>query len=177
MKTEDAIKFLSEKLSGPKQSQHTITEKMKFNLKPETVLSEPKEISSDKVENSELEIMIVDDDHNTLFTLAEIVQSVNCNSIIAHNGKECLELLETKTPDLILLDIIMPEMDGFKTISQIKRNKKWSDIPVFAVTAKAMKQDNEIILKHGFTDFIPKPVNAAFVTKKIQTLISQLKTT
>jgi len=154
-----------------------VTEKVKFNLKPETVLSEPKEIKSDNVENSELDIMIVDDDHNTLFTLAEIVQSVNCNSIIAHNGKECLELLETKTPDLILLDIIMPEMDGFKTINQIKRNKKWSDIPVFAVTAKAMKKDNEIILKHGFTDFIPKPVNAAFVSQKIQTLISQLKTT
>ena len=153
------------------------TEKVKFNLKPETVLSEPKEVKSDNVENSELDIMIVDDDHNTLFTLAEIVQSVNCNSIIAHNGKECLELLETKTPDLILLDIIMPEMDGFKTISQIKRNNKWSDIPVFAVTAKAMKKDNEIILKHGFTDFIPKPVNAAFVANKIKTLISQLKTT
>jgi CheY-like chemotaxis protein len=68
-------------------------------------------------------------------------------------------------------------MDGFKTINQIKRNKKWSDIPVFAVTAKAMKKDNEIILKHGFTDFIPKPVNAAFVSQKIQALISQLKTT
>jgi len=122
-------------------------------------------------------VLIVDDDPNTLFTLAEIVQSINCNSIIAHNGKECLELLETKIPDLILLDIIMPEMDGFKTISQIKKNSRWSDIPVYAVTAKAMKNDNEIILKHGFTDYIPKPVNPALVTYKIQSLITQLKTT
>jgi len=128
-------------------------------------------------EESQLEILIVDDDPNTLFTLAEIVQSINCNSIIAHNGKECLELLETKIPDLILLDIIMPEMDGFKTISQIKKNSRWSDIPVYAVTAKAMKNDNEIILKHGFTDYIPKPVNPALVTYKIQSLITQLKTT
>ncbi|HEY6435376.1 MAG TPA: ATP-binding protein, partial [Ignavibacteriaceae bacterium] len=124
-----------------------------------------------------LEIMIVDDDPNTLFTLAEIVQEANCNPIIAHNGKECLELLELKIPDLILLDIIMPEMDGFKTIKQIKKNNKWSDIPVIAVTAKAMKEDNEIILKHGFTDYIPKPVNPAFVEHKIQQLITQLKTT
>ncbi|MFI5236710.1 MAG: response regulator, partial [Ignavibacteriales bacterium] len=126
---------------------------------------------------SGLEIMIVDDDPNTLFTLAEIVQEANCNPIIAHDGKECLELLETKIPDLILLDIIMPEMDGFKTISQIKKNNKWLDIPVIAVTAKAMKEDNEIILKHGFTDYIPKPVNPAFVAHKIQQLITQIKTT
>lgn len=150
--------------------------KVKSNFKLETVTSEPAGIRPGS-EESELDIMIVDDDPNTLFTLAEIVQSANCNPIIAHNGKECLELLELKIPDLILLDIIMPEMDGFKTISQIKRNNKWSDIPVFAVTAKAMKKDNEIILKHGFTDYLPKPVNPAFVTYKIQSLITQLKTT
>ncbi len=87
------------------------------------VISEPVVIQPVN-EVSELDIMIVDDDPNTLFTLAEIVQEANCNPIIAHDGKECLELLETKIPDLILLDIIMPEMDGFKTIKQIKKNNK-----------------------------------------------------
>jgi CheY-like chemotaxis protein len=71
----------------------------------------------------------------------------------------------------------MPEMDGFKTIKQIKANSKWADIPVVAVTAKAMKEDKEIIIRHGFTDYIPKPVNPAFVSHKIQTLITQLKIT
>ena len=125
----------------------------------------------------DLNILIVDDDPNTLFTLAEIIRSADCNPILANNGKECLEVLEEKIPDLIFLDIIMPEMDGFKTIKQIKKNEKWADIPVFAVTAKAMKEDNEIIVRHGFSDYIPKPVNPAFVTHKIQTLIAQLKTT
>ena len=152
-------------------------DEIKSNFKSETDEIEPVIIQPINNENSELEIMIVDDDPNTLFTLAEIVQSANCNPIVAHNGKECLELLEIKTPDLIFLDIIMPEMDGFKTINQIRKNKKWSDIPVFAVTAKAMKEDNEIILKHGFTDYIPKPVNPAFVQYKIQSVITQLKTT
>lgn len=146
------------------------------NFRSETVNSES-EVIQPVNEIAGLEILIVDDDPNTLFTLAEIVQEANCNPIIAHNGKECLELLELNTPDLILLDIIMPEMDGFKTIKQIKQNNKWSDIPVIAVTAKAMKEDNEIILKHGFTDYIPKPVNPAFVEHKIQQLITQLKTT
>jgi two-component system chemotaxis sensor kinase CheA len=152
------------------------TSELISNVKSETVNSEPVVIQPVN-EVSELDIMIVDDDPNTLFTLAEIVQEANCNPIIAHNGKECLELLETKIPDLILLDIIMPEMDGFKTIQQIKKNNKWSDIPVIAVTAKAMDEDHKIILKHGFTDYIPKPVNPAFVEQKIQQLITQLKTT
>jgi len=150
---------------------------IKSKVKSDIYEIEPVVFQPKNNENSELDIMIVDDDPNTLFTLAEIVQSANCNPIVAHNGKECLELLEIKTPDLIFLDIIMPEMDGFKTINQIRKNEKWSDIPVFAVTAKAMKEDNEIILKYGFTDYIPKPVNPAFVQYKIQSVITQLKTT
>lgn len=145
-------------------------------VKIENVTSES-DVNKSSVLQSDLDILIVDDDSNTLFTLAEIVRSINCNPILANSGKECLEILETKIPDIILLDIIMPEMDGFKTIKQIKRNSKWADIPVFAVTAKAMKNDNEIILRHGFTDYIPKPVNPAFVSYKIQNIFSRLKTT
>jgi CheY-like chemotaxis protein len=126
-------------------------------------------------QNFKAEVLIVDDDADTLYTLDEIVQGCNCNTVLAKSGKECLAALEQKTPDLILLDIMMPEMDGFQTLKQLKLNKKWSDIPVFAVTAKAMKNDKEIVLKQGFTDYIPKPVNPTIVSFKIQKLISQLK--
>ncbi|HSW54921.1 MAG TPA: response regulator [Ignavibacteriaceae bacterium] len=122
------------------------------------------------------DVLIVDDDSDTLYTLDEIVQACNCNTVLAKSGKECLSILEQKTFDLILLDIMMPEMDGFQTIKQIKLNKKWSDIPVFAVTAKAMKDDKDIVLKQGFSDYIPKPVNPTIMSFKIQKLISQLKT-
>lgn len=125
--------------------------------------------------NFKAEVLIVDDDADTLYTLDEIVQGCNCNTVLAKSGKECLAALEQKTPDLILLDIMMPEMDGFQTLKQLKSNKKWSDIPVFAVTAKAMKNDKDIVLKQGFTDYIPKPVNPTIVSFKIQKLISQLK--
>jgi signal transduction histidine kinase/CheY-like chemotaxis protein/HAMP domain-containing protein len=127
-------------------------------------------------QSSVMEVLIVDDDPDTLFTLDEIVQSCKCNTVLAKNGKECLEILERKIPDLILLDIIMPEMDGFQTIKQIRKNNKWTEIPVFAVTAQAMREDNEIILKQGFSDYIPKPVNPSVVSDKIQKLITQLKT-
>lgn len=126
-------------------------------------------------QNFKAEVLIVDDDADTLYTLDEIVQGCNCNTVLAKSGKECLAALEQKTPDLILLDIMMPEMDGFQTLKQLKLNKKWADIPVFAVTAKAMKNDKDIVLKQGFTDYIPKPVNPTIVSFKIQKLISQLK--
>jgi len=126
-------------------------------------------------QNFKAEVLIVDDDADTLYTLDEIVQGCNCNTVLAKSGKECLAALEQKTPDLILLDIMMPEMDGFQTLKQLKLSKKWSDIPVFAVTAKAMKSDKDIVLKQGFTDYIPKPVNPTIVSFKIQKLISQLK--
>ena len=129
------------------------------------------------MDTSEVEVLIVDDDPDTLFTLDDLVRTSNCKTILAKSGKECLEILERQIPDLILLDIIMPEMDGFQVIKQIKKNNKWADIPVYAVTAKAMKEDNEIVLKHGFSDYIPKPVNPAFVAYKIQKLVAQLRTT
>lgn len=157
--------------------KHTEYSDSEIANRDENVYNELRMNKSNTDQHSDLDILIVDDDSSTLFTLSEIVKSINCNPILASSGKECLELLETKIPDLILLDIIMPEMDGFKTIKQIKRNSKWADIPVFAVTAKAMKNDNEIILRHGFSDYIPKPVNPAFVSHKIQNIFSRLKTT
>jgi len=120
-------------------------------------------------------VMIVDDDPETLFTIDEIVQSCGGSTYLAKNGIECLELLEKVTPDLILLDIMMPEMDGFQTIKLIRENEKLKDVIVYAVSAKAMTDDQEIILKQGFNDFVPKPVNATSLSFKIKQLISQPK--
>ncbi len=173
----EVFKFVRKWLDAHRLTEWTGYEEFITQQKSESEEASFKEIELENNQHYDLNVLIVDDDPDTLFTLGEIVQTANCNPILAHDGKECLEILETNIPDLILLDIIMPEMDGFKTIKQIKRNTKWSDIPVFAVTAKAMKDDNEIILKHGFSDYIPKPVNPAFVSHKIQALIAQLKTT
>jgi signal transduction histidine kinase/CheY-like chemotaxis protein/HAMP domain-containing protein len=151
------------------QAEQVVEEK--YSEKPAD--EKPQQVAESR--SSLAEIMIVDDDPDTLFTLDEIVQSANCSTILAKNGKECLELLEKKIPDLILLDIMMPVMDGFQTISKIRGNAKWADIPVFAVTAKAMSGDKEVILKHGFNDYIPKPVNAKIISFKIGQLLSQLK--
>ncbi len=70
---------------------------------------------------------------------------------------------------------MMPEMDGFQTIKRIKENSKLKDIPVFAVSAKAMSDDKKIILKHGFEDFIPKPVNSMIISYKLKKIFNQIR--
>lgn len=122
-----------------------------------------------------LEVLIVDDDPDTLFTLNEMVQAAGCKTFLAKSGIECLRILEQTKPDLILLDIMMPDMDGFQTLKNIRSNTDLIDIPVYAVTAKAMVGDKEIILKHGFNDYIAKPVNSAIISGKISQLISRIK--
>ncbi len=119
------------------------------------------------------EVMVVDDDPDSLYTISEIVEACDCKTILARNGFECLKILENKTPGLILLDIMMPEMDGFQTISRIKMNDKWADIPVYAITAKAMLEDKEVILRNGFDDYIAKPVNSGVLAFKIERLFTK----
>jgi signal transduction histidine kinase/CheY-like chemotaxis protein len=121
------------------------------------------------------EILIVDDDPDTLFTMNELVQSLGYKTYLAKSGIECLKMLELIKPDLILLDIMMPGMDGFQTLKNIRSMKKMNDVPVYAVTAKAMSGDKEIILKNGFNDYIPKPVNSTIISTKINQLFLKVK--
>ena len=121
------------------------------------------------------EVLIVDDEPEVLFTINELVQACNCKTLTARNGIECLKILENTTPDLILLDIMMPEMDGFQTIKKIKENQRFKDIPVFAVSAKAMSDDKKIILKHGFEDFIPKPVDSVIISYKLKKIFNKIR--
>ena len=121
------------------------------------------------------QVLVVDDDPDTLFTINEILESCNCKTYLVKGGNECLNMLEQVTPDIILLDIMMPEMDGFQTITKIKMHPKWAHIPVFAVTAKAMLEDKEVILRNGFDDYVPKPINAGILSMKIKKVFMNLK--
>jgi two-component system chemotaxis sensor kinase CheA len=114
------------------------------------------------------EILIVDDDPDSLFTINEIIESMNCNTILAKNGKECIEVLESFVPDVILLDIMMPIMDGFKTIKVIRSMGKYATTPVFAVTARAMVEERSIIYKYGFNSYIPKPIDSKYLINSLR---------
>uniref|UniRef100_A0A7V2ZMP2 Sensory/regulatory protein RpfC n=1 Tax=Ignavibacterium album TaxID=591197 RepID=A0A7V2ZMP2_9BACT len=154
-------------------------EQVNLNLISDNKFIDKKIIKSEIQNNSNKvteEILIVDDDPDTLFTMNELVQSMGYKTYLAKSGTECLKMLEHVQPDLILLDIMMPGMDGFQTLKNIRMNKSYLNIPVFAVTAKAMAGDKEVILKYGFNDYIPKPVNSTIISTKISQLFAKTKT-
>lgn len=119
------------------------------------------------------EVLIVDDDPDSLFTINEIVQKCNCKTLLAKSGSDCLEILETKNPDMILLDIMMPGLDGFQTVKLIREMEKFSSIPVLAVTAKAMVEEKKVIYKYGFDGFVSKPINPGLLAFKITKFLTQ----
>jgi signal transduction histidine kinase/DNA-binding response OmpR family regulator len=113
-------------------------------------------------------ILIVDDDGDSLFTIGEFIKEMGYETIYAHNGMECLVTLNHIQPDLVLLDIMMPQMDGFETIKRIRSDKKLSKLPVLALTAYAMLENKNVIEKSGFDDLITKPVNSKILAAKIE---------
>lgn len=105
-------------------------------------------------------ILVVDDDMRNTFVLVEILEDKGAKVLTASNGKEALDMLDSnKDINLVLMDIMMPEMDGFEAIEKIRADKELENIPVIAVTAKAMNQDKERCFEAGANDFLTKPLN------------------
>lgn len=105
-------------------------------------------------------VLLVDDDIRNVFALSSAMESHDMEVIYAENGKECLESLEANSnPDLILMDVMMPEMDGYQTIQHIRQSEKFRHLPIISLTAKAMKDDREKCIQAGASDYITKPVN------------------
>ena len=105
-------------------------------------------------------VLIVDDDVRNIFSLTKALEKVNMHIITATDGKEAVEKLkENKQIDIVLLDMMMPQMDGYETAARIRQNNAWKKLPVIAVTAKAMTGDREKCIQAGASDYITKPVD------------------
>jgi CheY-like chemotaxis protein len=105
-------------------------------------------------------VLVVDDDVRNIFALSSILERHNMHVLSAGTGREAIDILE-RTPDvsLVLMDIMMPEMDGFETMGVIRDKPQLRRLPMIALTAKAMKGDRERCLEAGASDYIAKPVN------------------
>jgi CheY-like chemotaxis protein len=105
-------------------------------------------------------VLVVDDDARNIFALSIVLENQHMEVISATNGRQAIQLIES-TPDLsmVLMDIMMPEMDGYQTMREIRRNPAFKSLPILALTAKAMKGDREKCLEAGASDYIAKPVN------------------
>ena len=107
------------------------------------------------------EVLIVDDDARNIFATTSILERYDMKVVNAESGKDGIALLK-KTPDidLVLMDIMMPEMDGYQTMRNIRKLKKFKDLPIIALTAKAMPEDRGKCISAGASDYIVKPVDA-----------------
>ncbi|MEI9936138.1 MAG: response regulator [Pseudomonadota bacterium] len=105
-------------------------------------------------------VLVVEDDVRNVFALNNLLEPKGMKVAIARNGREALELLEQNTKiELVLMDIMMPEMDGLAATRAIRAQQKWAKLPIIALTAKAMKDDHERCLQAGANDYIPKPLD------------------
>lgn len=105
-------------------------------------------------------ILIADDDVRNIFSLTKILEKYNVNVVSAMDGKEALEKLKSN-PDvsIVLMDMMMPEMDGYETIQKIREMNAYKNLPIISVTAKAMTGDREKCIQAGASDYISKPVD------------------
>jgi CheY-like chemotaxis protein len=105
-------------------------------------------------------ILIVDDDPKNVFALSAVLRSRHYSCISVNSGEDCIAVLSERNDiGIVLMDMMMPEMDGYTAIPLIKKDEKTKSVPVIAVTAQAMIGDKEKCLRAGADDYISKPVD------------------
>jgi len=104
-------------------------------------------------------VLIVDDDIRNIFALSSVLEDYGMDIRTADNGREAINLAQRGELDVILMDIMMPEMDGLETMKEIRKIPHCKDLPIVAVTAKAMKGDRERCIEAGAWDYLSKPVD------------------
>jgi signal transduction histidine kinase/CheY-like chemotaxis protein/HAMP domain-containing protein len=118
-------------------------------------------------------ILVVDDDVRNLFALTSMLERWNLDVVHAENGRTALEVVEnTQGLELILMDVMMPEMDGYETTRALRRQQASKKIPIIALTAKALKGDREKCLQAGMTDYLAKPVQSHALLAMLRTHLS-----
>jgi len=117
-------------------------------------------------------VLIVDDSRTQLYAMEKMLQSVGINTLTAENGKQGILMARHKKPDIILMDIVMPEINGFQATRYLTRQPDTSHIPIIIISGSDQESDKAWGLKLGAKDFMLKPVNKDLLLEKIDFLIS-----
>ncbi|SMS10160.1 response regulator receiver [Pseudomonas viridiflava] len=152
-------------IKGARSPERLLDEVTLFLHKVESQLSNERQKmlktarSRDKVFEAR-KILVVDDDVRNIFALTSALEHKGAVVEIARNGLEAIaKLNEVEDIDLVLMDVMMPEMDGYEATIEIRKDPRWRKLPIIAVTAKAMKDDQERCLQAGSNDYLAKPID------------------
>ncbi|WP_017709088.1 response regulator [Pseudomonas syringae] len=152
-------------IKGARSPERLLDEVTLFLHKVESQLSSERQKmlktarSRDKVFEAR-KILVVDDDVRNIFALTSALEHKGAVVEIARNGLEAIaKLNEVEDIDLVLMDVMMPEMDGYEATTEIRKDPRWRKLPIIAVTAKAMKDDQERCLQAGSNDYLAKPID------------------
>jgi len=119
-------------------------------------------------------VLIVDDDVRNIFAMTSLLERHGMQVISAENGKEALlRLSSTPSIDVVLMDIMLPEMDGYETTRAIRSMPERRSLPILALTAKAMKGDREKCLEAGASDYMAKPVEADHLVAQLRSWLQR----
>lgn len=152
-------------IKGARSPERLLDEVTLFLHKVESQLSAEHQTMLKTIRNRDRvfegrKILLVDDDVRNIFALTKVLEHKGLAVEIARNGLEAIEKLKSlEDIDLVLMDIMMPEMDGFEAMRNIRSNPKFARLPIIALTAKAMKDDQELCMNAGASDYLAKPVD------------------
>ena len=151
-------------LKGAHSFERLLDETTLFLHQVESDFTGIKKKMTEKIHNENIlkdkTILLVDDDMRNVFALSSLLESYDLKVIIGKNGKEAIEKLKTHADevDLVLMDIMMPEMNGYEAMKLIRKEKRFEKLPIIALTAKAMKGDREKCIAAGANEYLSKPV-------------------
>lgn len=122
--------------------------------------------------NNEKKVLIIDDDSRNIFAMNAILKSKKFNCDAAFNASEGLAKMQHNSYAVVLMDMMMPDMDGYEAMEMMRNDSRLKNIPVIAVTAQAMPGDKEKCLKAGAVAYITKPVNIDELTRLMDNLMN-----
>ncbi len=154
-------------VKGARSPERLLDEVNLFLHRIESMLPEEKRMMLQNLRSQDFifkdkTVLLVDDDLRNVFALTNALETRGMNVQIAKNGREAVEAVQNNSAiDLVLMDIMMPIMDGYEAMERIRSmsDRRYKDLPIIALTAKAMKEDHEKCISSGANDYLPKPIN------------------
>lgn len=125
------------------------------------------------LDKNEWHILLVEDEFDSLQMISKIMMHHGVDLRVARDGQECLAVLDTYTPTLVVMDLALPVMDGWETLSAIRADEKWSQIPVVAITAYHSVSVEADAYEAGFDGYMPKPIDTNRFMDQLATVIMQ----